>query len=287
MKLSIFFLLAFPLTAAAQQMDSVRQTKKNWKYYMAHTPLKRVPKSTKLDFQIDTRNSFLRDFPVNVYGVNLGLVFRQRIRVGAGYYWINQNFNDKLLGIYAIAPTPQLIGKVIATSKGIPIPVSKLEASGKIRDKDFLEAAQQLNIWFASVGVMYTFYASRVLELSIPIEIGYGNFSEKLFDTSGNNFSILTSTLKPQPSQGHFIPGQIGFDVLVKVHRWAYFESAVGYRQTLSQTFTSKSRATSFDSQFDGTYYNLGVKVQIGTIMKEWKQRKKNKAAKKAALPVK
>ncbi len=302
MWLIIFVLfLVSGLSAVGQNADSATQktdtlssvkVKKNLKYYFGHVPMKHVRRSTKFDLQIDTRNSFVKDFPINVYGLNVGLIRRERFRFGVGYYWINQNFNDKLLGIYASDTIkgrvfPNAKGHVITTSKGIPIPVSKLESAGFAVNKDFYAASQQIDLWFASIGLMYTFYVSRLLEFAIPIEIGYGNFSEKLFDTSGNNFGSLGASLKPGTTQGNFIPGQIGFDMLVKPHRWVYLEGSVGYRQTLIQNYTTKYRATSFDSQFNGAYYNIGIKIQLGTIMNEWKHRKKNNTAEKAGLPTK
>src|SRR5690242_13140920 len=106
----------------AQTTDSLRQiskeiqpTRKNFKYYFGHIPMKTVHRSAKFDLQLDTRNSFVKDFPINVYGVNVGIILRERFRLGAGYYWINQNFNDKLLGIYA---SDTVKGRVIKNAKG-------------------------------------------------------------------------------------------------------------------------------------------------------------------------
>jgi len=281
--LAFVLLFILRLACSGQNLDSLMhktyslpesKQKKGVKYYFGSIPIRQVRKSTKFDLQIDTRNSFVKDFPINVYGVNIGLIRRERFRYGVGYYWINQDFNDKLLGIYT---NGTLAGRVIIAPKGIPVPVSalqKLVAAGKLNVSDFVAAAQRIDLWFISAGFMYTFYASRLVELAIPVEIGYGQFSEKLYDISGNNFSTLSASLKPGTTQGNFIPGQIGFDVLVKPHRWIFFEGSMGYRQTLIQNYTTKYRATSFDSQFNGEYYNLGVKIQIGTIYKEIKGNK-------------
>jgi hypothetical protein len=127
--------------------------------------MKHVKKSIRFDLQIDTRNSFVKDFPINVYGVNIGLISRERFRYGAGYYWINQNFNDKLLGIYTMR---QQAGRMIITPKGIPIPVAameKLVSAGKLNSSDFVAAVQQIDLWFVSAGFMYTFYVSRLIEI--------------------------------------------------------------------------------------------------------------------------
>jgi hypothetical protein len=294
---SVLFCILF-FKANAQVKDSLKQqtysnqstvVKKNFKYFFGHIPLKQVHRSAKFDLQIDTRNSFVKDFPINVYGVNAGLILRERFRLGLGYYWINQNFNNKLLGIYTSNfGKPALTGRVIVNSKGIPVPVALLnywEQQNKIPPGSFLAASQQIDLWFGSVGFMYTFYVSRLVEFAIPIEIGYGQFSEKLYDISGNDFSSLGANLKPQPTTGNFVPGQIGFDLLIKPHRWVYFEGSIGYRQTLIQNYTTQYRATSFDSQFNGEYYNIGIKIQLGTIIKEWKAHKKK--GKGEPLPVK
>lgn len=264
--------------------------KKNFKYYFGHIPLKTVQRSAKFDLQIDTRNSFVKDFPINVYGVNVGIILRERFRLGGGYYWINQNFNDKLLGIYAsnsvtigkqTIQTPK--GRVITTAQGVPIPISKLDALGLTRDTDYYAAGQQLSLWFGSISFMYTFYVSRLVEFAVPIEIGYGEFNEKLADADNNDFGSLGPALKPQPTKGNFVPGQIGFDLLIKPHKWLYLEGSIGYRQTLIQNYTTQYRATSFDSQFNGEYYNVGVKIQLGTIVKDWKKYRRLKKG----LPVK
>lgn len=272
--LTLFFLLIINLLQA-QVGDSVKSSqlppKKDFKYFFGHTPLKEVPRSKKFDIQLDTRNSFVKDFPINVYGANAGVILRERFRLSLGYYWINQNFNDKLLGINSST------GRVVVTPKGIPIPVATLDrwaAEGKIPPGSYVKAAQQIDLWFVSLGFMYTFYSSRLVEFAIPIEIGYGRFSEKL----SGNFDSLKTNLKPGITQGYFVPGQIGFDVLIKPHRWVFIDATIGYRQTLIQNYDSKYRATSFDSQFNGEYYSVGLKIQLGTIVKELRARRNKKS---------
>jgi hypothetical protein len=284
--LTLFFLLSIQLLKA-QISDSVKKgipVKKDFKYYFGNTPLKEVPRSTKFDVQLDSRNSFVKDFPINVYGANAGVIFNERFRLSLGYYWINQNFNDKLLGIYA---TDYIKGKYYPNIKGrviinpntkIPVPVSKLEQAGFVEGTDYYAASQQIDLWFVSLGFMYTFYSSRLIEFAIPVEIGYGKFSEKLYDISGNDFGSLGASLKPGTTQGYFIPGQIGFDMLIKPHRWVFIDATIGYRQTLIQNYDSEYRATSFDSQFNGEYYSVGLKIQLGTIIKELKARKNKKS---------
>jgi hypothetical protein len=260
------------LTIGLHAQGQPGQPKKNLSYYLSPIKWKTVPKSFKFDLQLDTRNSFIKDYPINVYGVNVGVIFRQRFRAGAGFYWINQNFTDKLLGI----STDQ--GKVlVSSSTGLPITVDNLEKLGLKQGVNFVPAAQQLDLYFSSFGLAYTFYSSRLIDLVIPVEVGYGRFKEQLADPTGNNFSDLNVALKPKPSQGMFVPGQAGFEVITKVHRWAWLETVIGYRYTLYQNYDTKSRATSLDSQFNGMYYIIGVKVQLGTIVKEIKAYRKRK----------
>src|SRR5258708_18128346 len=157
MRLIVFVLFfAYGLSAVGQNADSSKQktdtlssvkVKKNLKYYFGNITMKHVSKSTKFDLQIDTRNSFVKDFPINVYGVNVGLIRRERFRYGVGYYWINQNFNDKLLGIYTAADGATREGRVIVTQKGIPVPVAtlqKLVDAGKL--DSYVAAAQQIDL---------------------------------------------------------------------------------------------------------------------------------------------
>jgi hypothetical protein len=277
----------------AQERDTTRRgedaqpVKKNLRYFFGHIPLRTVHRSAKFDVQIDTRNSFVKDFPINLYGVNVGIILRERFRLGGGYYWFNQSFNNKPLGIATNTfPNQTLIGRVIVTAKGVPIPVKTLDylakaSPSKVPPGSYVEADQQIDLWFASIGFMYTFYVSELVEFAIPIEIGYGAFNENLYISPGD-LSKLGTTPKPKATTGNFVPGQIGFDVLIKPHRWVYFEGSIGYRQTLIQNYTTQYRATSFDSQFNGEYYNIGVKIQLGTIVKEWKSHRKKKKEQKS-----
>src|SRR5579871_5467906 len=95
----VFIFLTLAVRVAFAQTDSTKRAspedsppaKKNLAYYFGHVKMKHVEKSNKFDLQIDTRNSFVNDFPINLYGVNVGLIHRERLRYGVGYYWLNQN----------------------------------------------------------------------------------------------------------------------------------------------------------------------------------------------------
>ena len=231
----------------------------NFKYFFGRDTSANRKKPTRLDVQLDFRSSFIRSFPIDIYGGNLGIIFLHRFRIGTGYYLFTKRFSDQLLGL---RPST---GKPYTDSKGRPIPVSKLSSK-----QPYVAASQNLEVQFGCINFTYLFHTSRLLELYIPVELGYGAFNEKLVDPSGYDFNSLPRA--PTASSGSFWPGQIGLLALTKVHRWVYLLTAIGYRKTFWQKFTAESEFTNFESEFDSYYYRLGIQVQFGSI---WKSKRK------------
>ncbi len=248
-------------TDSSNQQKSFRH-KKNFKYYFSRDTSIDKGKSTRLDFQLDFRNSFIRDFPIDIYGGNIGIIIHRKFRIGAGYYVFSQRFSNRLLGLRPATGIPY------TDRNGRPIPVTKLTSR-----QPYIPSSQNLTVNYGCINFTYMFYTSRLIDLYVPIEIGYGTFSEKLVDPSGYDF--ITLPRAPIPSAGYFWPGQIGVMAITKIHRWAYFLSALGYRKTLNQKFTSESAFTNFESQFESYYYRLGLQIQIGSIWRDLHKKKK------------
>ncbi len=259
------FTLCFVALWTTVQAQSTE--KKNLSYYLRPIKWKNISNSTKFDLQIDTRNSFIKDYPTNVYGVNIGVIFHQRIRVGGGFYWVNE-YTDNVFGL---SPSS---GKFLSVND-TPLTLNQLLNLHYKPGVDFVTAEQHLDLNFGSVGIAYTFYSSKLIDLMIPVEFGYGTFREKLYDPTGKNFSDVHATA-PVANTGYFFPSQIGFETITKVYRYAWLETVIGYRGTWYQVYTSGTRHSTL-GEFNGMYYIIGVKLQLGTILKDIKEYKKNK----------
>lgn len=257
--LVIGFLLAL-LSLHAQDADSLRQPieKKNLRYLLSKDTSNSV--RARIDFQLDFRNSFVRDFPIDIYGGNIGLIFHDRYRIGGGYYFFSHRFSNQLLGLRTTTGLPY------TDKNGVPIPITKLTAR-----QPYFAASQSLSVNYACINFTYRFFTSRIIDLYIPLEVGYGTFTEKLSDPSGNDFDKLPKA--PTATKGTFVPGQVGFMSIIKVHQWIHVLSAIGYRKTLDQTFETQNDFTNFESQFESYYYRLGLQLQIGTIWKNVRNR--------------
>lgn len=261
-----FFLIS---VLALVCFNSVSQTtqKKNLSYYLRPIKWKHVPNSTRFDLQLDTRNSFINQNPTDVYGVNIGVIFHQRIRLGGGFYWVSE-YTDN---VYGLSPTS---GKFLSIND-TPLTLNQLLGLHYKPGVDFVIAEQHLDLNFGSLGIAYTFYSSKLFDLVIPVEFGYGTFREKLYDPTGKNFSDVGAAT-PTANTGYFFPSQIGFETITKVYRYAWLETVVGYRGTWYMVYTSGTRHSTL-GEFNGLYYIIGVKLQIGTILKQIKEHKKNK----------
>ncbi len=255
----LMFLLLSITCLSAQDSDSTDQQakklKKNLHYYFSRDTSAHI-KSVRFNFQLDFRNSFVRDFPIDIYGGNFGFVLHRKFRIGAGYYFFSQHFSNQLLGLRPSNGIPY------TDKKGVPIPVGKLT-----NKQPYIPASQNLAVNYGCLNFTYMFFNSRLVNLYIPLEIGYGTFSEKLVDPSGYDFKTLPKS--PKASTGRFWPGQVGLMAVTKVHRLVYVLTAIGYRKTLHQKFETESDFTDFESQFESYYYRLGLQIQISSILKK------------------
>jgi hypothetical protein len=206
---------------------------------------------------LDIRKSFVQDLPIDIYGINMGGKFNQRFRVGLGFYFFIKTFDNEELGLNPKTGTP------FTDSKGHLRSISSLNS----RHVTYIPAAQKLHVYFGTINFAYSFYNSKLLELSLPFEIGYGFFREELTDPSGKNFASLPKI--PTSTQGFFMPAQFGLKASFKVHKWSYLFTSVGYRTTIFQVYTQESRYTNFNDQFNGFYYQFGITIQTRTIIED------------------
>jgi hypothetical protein len=98
----------------------------------------------------DNRNSFVRNSPVKIYGLNIGLKYKNRYRFGLGAYTLQRDYKDHT---YVSVLNP----------------------------KDTLQPL--LDLHFITPNFAYTFLNHRWVELSIPLEIGLGNSHYTIHNT--------------------------------------------------------------------------------------------------------
>ncbi len=91
-----------------------------------------------LDFKIDRRNTFIRNKPINISGVNIGYIFHKNIRIGIGVYKISEHYFSK----------------------------TKSQTS--------VNYANKLKLFYLTPNFTYTFLNNRWLELSLMPESGFG-----------------------------------------------------------------------------------------------------------------
>ena len=98
----------------------------------------------------DNRSSFVRSSPVKIYGLNIGLKYQGRYRVGLGAYALRRDYQEHT---YVSPQNPQ----------------------------DTLRPL--LDLHFLTPNFAYTFFNCRWVELSIPLEVGLGNSHYTIRDT--------------------------------------------------------------------------------------------------------
>ncbi|RCR68520.1 hypothetical protein [Larkinella punicea] len=154
---------------------------------------------------LDFRNSFVNRQPVNVWGVNTGIVFgEKRHQVTVGYYWLSYNSYLRLINWHR-------------------------------------NAARRLNIeYYTKTDMAYgslMFWGNPINNrrwlFSIPVEIGAGKASVIRQDTQ-------TDTLRGNSRRDFFMPVQIGVYGQWKASRWIGLSAQLGYRYSVFQTNVSQ-----------------------------------------------
>ena len=93
---------------------------------------------------LDNRNSFIKDVPVNVRGIQFGVVIYERHTTGLGFYGVNSN-----------------------TSKNVKTKVGTVEALTTL----------QLN--YITLFYQYAIIDKKYFELDLPLELGMGSYDVK------------------------------------------------------------------------------------------------------------
>jgi hypothetical protein len=103
-------------------------------------------------FSLDNRNSFIKDAPVNVQGLQLGLILKERHTLGFGFYTLQANAKQNI------------------TTKN---------------DK-YIDVNRTLSLNYLTAFYQYAIFDTRYFELDLPLELGLGGYDVKLTDAVTN-----------------------------------------------------------------------------------------------------
>jgi hypothetical protein len=147
-------------------------------------------------FNIDQRYSYIKDAPININGIQLGVLLHERHAIGLGAYTIS------------------------ATSK----------QSVKTKTDKTIDLARTLDLKYTTVFYQYTAIDKRYFELDLQAEFGLGHFDLKVYDSK-----TWTLIPKLSRSAGMLVSG-IGTAIAIKPFRWVGIMGMAGYRLTSVNT---------------------------------------------------
>ncbi len=148
-KTKFIFILLFIIYS----LSSFSQKKKDEFFYEIGQSLKSKPTFT---FRFDNRNSFITNYRAWIYGVKIGLQFKDKFRAGLDFSMLHT-------GIYIN---------------------QNIEYNGEI----YNEISSKLHLEYASIFAEYVFYKTSKWEFTLPIQIG-GGVSYFKYDLDNKTFT--------------------------------------------------------------------------------------------------
>jgi len=158
LRITIYILFSLVFVEACFGQDSIKQHKIDSLKAQLHADSSHIYRFRKVRpfFSLDNRNSFIKDAPVNVQGIQLGIIFKEKHTFGFGYYTIRATSKQK-----------------VTTKTGAG-----------------LEANRTLNLNYLTVFYQYAFVDKRYFELDLPLELGLGGYDVKLTDVVTNKILV-------------------------------------------------------------------------------------------------
>ena len=157
------------------------------------------PSHRRFVLGLDTRNSFITETPVNIWGGNAGFAYGPRHTLTLGFYFLQPRAFDLLI---QRARLQALLGNA-----------SQYAGS---------------RIHYFSLIYQYNIINNRRFVVGFPVEVGAGWASVSKRD--------LQTDLQTLLRQDWFVPGQVGLYTEWKATRWLGLSTQVGYRLTLART---------------------------------------------------
>ena len=188
---------------------------------------------TKIEFTIDTRNSFIRDEAVNVYGASIGLKVSKRSHCGIGFYTLSE------------------ASKQMYNAKTREGPIAK-------------QVPAELSLYFISLYYRYQFLTLGKFDFSTPVELGLGRSKTSFLDANG---ALLVLPKFQNPNRAFFVPVQIGLNVHWRLLKWLTPKFSLGYRYTLYSFKGNIANARKVN--YNGLYYSYGVAINFGILYRK------------------
>ncbi|MGA0556573.1 hypothetical protein ACO2Q8_07980 [Larkinella sp. VNQ87] len=158
-------------------------------------------KAVRWTVNLDFRNSFINRQPVNVWGVNTGIVLGpKRHQITLGYYWLSYSSYLRLINWHR-------------------------NAARRLN----LEYYTKTDMAYGSLLFWPNVINNRRWMVSFPVEMGAGKASAARTD-------LQTDTLRGWAHWDFFMPVQIGAYGQWKATRWLGLSAQIGYRHSIFQT---------------------------------------------------
>ena len=145
---------------------------------------------------LDSRNSFIDNSLVNIFGIKGGLRYNKRLSFGLGYYQLYNPPGNLHEDLYYI----NSLGKPYIIQKG-------------------------LKMFYFAANVDYAFYRTKHWELSMPLQIGIG----KTF------YQYTENGIKHKTNQSANFVYEPTISVDYKIVRWVGISADFGYRFMVTQ----------------------------------------------------
>lgn len=188
-------------------------------------------------FDFDQRFSFIRKKKVNIWGVRAGILVNEKFKVGMGIYFLNDHLKS-----------------VDVDSGGSPL------YSGH-RD-----------LFFGTFYYEPFIFRRKYVELSVPIEAGFGKSVFRVYDNSTNELLHTTNS--------DFLPTGAGLSLSFKLPpigkfkptRWFGLNFLVGYRYCFLENI--------FHTDYNGMYWSVSGAIFLDRFSDdyhEWHVKRKSK----------
>jgi hypothetical protein len=197
---------------------------------------KSLKEKTRFTASINTRNSFVASQRSQVTGYNIGVSFGKKFTVGGGINILNthiykiQSFNDD----------------------GFTIPM-----------------VSKLSMFYMGYFVEYVFYRDKHWELTIPVQLGFGNSFYEYPDPKS-----LSKNKLLKADKGIVILYEPGMSVTYDVFDWFGVGIDVGCRLMLKNN-------RHINQQFNSPMYVFNAKVYYGVLYRKFNQAVRKKLDKK------
>jgi hypothetical protein len=185
----------------------------------------------KMNFVIsaDIRQTLVKNSVITIYGGYAGLRFNDKHLISLGYYTLADSSKQRF--------------KTQNKKQAAPNAPAQ-------------EVGADVSLWFLSLGYTRTVYNGKIFKIDIPIEIGFGEGSEGIYNTDGKLLQLTNANV---------FPVQLGVATTIKLTRWFGVHLQAGNREILGKSL--------FQNQYSGLYYTYGISLNFGTIYRDFVRR--------------